>query len=354
MVARAGMRSVGAMRIHLMTVICLIGCQAGAIEQTDATLAETPSLAATDHLKEIFDQVDGARLTKTMRELSGDVNVTVNGVSIRIGERFDAAGRKRFRDYWTQTMLGLGLEVNQFHYQAAGHPRAGDNVEAVLRGPSPNSVVVIVHYDSIGPRGRETTNPGADDDMSGMAIQLETARLLVAHRAQLTNTVRFVVSDEEELGGLAGARNYAAYIKALSLAEGFALVAAVDDEQSGWNCSTDGLCGDATFPAFDIFSCGSGGGHTFDFAALGDRFAALAATYSPLHVTRGCIGASSDHFAMWEIGVPALVFSEHNPFANPHFDRAGGDTFARIDTAYLTSIARPAITFQASLAGVVP
>jgi hypothetical protein len=46
---------------------------------------------------------------------------------------------------------------------------------------------------------------------------------------------------------------------------------------------------------------------------------------------------------MWEIGVPALVFSEHNPFANP-----------RIDTAYLTSIARPAITFQASLAGIVP
>jgi hypothetical protein len=69
-------------------------------------------------------------------------------------------------------------------------------------------------------------------------------------------------------------------------------------------------------------------------------------------VKRGCIGANSDHFAMWEIGVPAVVFSEHNPFANPHFDRAGGDTFARIDTAYLTSIARPAIAFQAALAGV--
>jgi len=44
----------------------------------------------------------------------------------------------------------------------------------VLRGPSPHSSVVIVHYDSIGPRGCETSNPGADDDMSGMA---RTARI---------------------------------------------------------------------------------------------------------------------------------------------------------------------------------
>ena len=65
-----------------------------------------------------------------------------------------------------------------------------------------------------------------------------------------------------------------------------------------------------------------------------------------------CLGANSDHFAMWEIGVPAVVYSEHNPFANPHFDQEGGDEFAKIDTDYLTSIAQPAITFQAALAGV--
>jgi len=203
-------------------------------------------------------------------------------------------------------------------------------------------------------KGSETANPGVDDDMSGMSILFETARLFVKHRSQLALTVRFVASDEEELGGLAGARNYAQHIQALSQSEGFRLVAAIDDEQSGWNCSRDGLCGDNLFPAFDIFSCGSGGGRTFNFQALGDQFASIVATYSPLRVKRGCIGANSDHFAMWEIGVPAVVYSEHNPFANPHFDRSGGDTFARIDMAYLTSIARPAITFQAMLAGIQP
>jgi len=215
-----------------------------------------------------------------------------------------------------------------------------------------DSLIVIVHYDSIGPPGSETSNPGADDDMTGMAILLETARLFVQHRAQLALTVRFVASDEEELGGLAGARSYAAYIKALSQSAGFALVAAVDDEQSGWNCNTDHLCSDTLFPAFDVFSCSRGGTTSYDFAALGDQFAGIVASYSTLHVKRDCIGANSDHFAMWEIGVPALVYSEHSPFNNQHFDQNGGDLFERLDTDYLISIARPGITFQASLAGI--
>jgi len=335
------------MRIQLIAILALIGCE------IDPPTNES-ALAQLDPLKEIFDEVDGDHIIQLMRDLSGVDPVDLGGTQVRIDERFSSDGRKRFRLYFTQTMENLGLEVNQFHYQAAGHPRPGDNVEAILRGPSADSFIVIVHYDSIGPRGRETMNPGADDDMTGMSILFETARLFVKHRDRLTYTVRFVATDEEELGGLAGARNYAAYIKAKSLSEGFALVAAVDDEQSGWNCSVDKRCGDNTFPAFDIFSCGSGAGHTFNFPALGDQFASVVAAFSPLNVTRGCLGQNSDHFAMWEIGVPAVVYSEHNPFANPHFDRSGGDTFDKIDTAYLISIARPAIAFQAGLAGLRP
>jgi Zn-dependent M28 family amino/carboxypeptidase len=302
-------------------------------------------------LQQIFNEVDGTRIIKTLRETSGVDPVMVNGQLVTIDQRFDDAGRQRFRDYFTQTMTGLGLEVHDIPYQAAGHPRAGTDVEAILRGAVADSFVVIVHYDSIGPRGIETQNPGADDDMTGMAILFETARLFVAHHAQIPLTVRFVASDEEELGSLGGARFYAATVTSQAKREGFAVVAAVDDEQSGWNCSKDNLCGDNTFPAVDIFSCGASpdNSESFDYTPLGDQFEAIVHQYSPLHVTRGCIGEESDHFAMWERGVPALVYSEHNPFANPHFDREGGDTFDKIDPDYLVSIARPAITFQASL-----
>jgi peptidase M28-like protein len=352
------------MRIQVVAIGLLIGCHNGnpgaapdggggsdAAVAIDAA-AVPDATPAVDHLKQIFDEVDGDRITQTLRELAGEVPVVVNGAPITLGQRFDDVGRQNFRDYWAQTMQGLGLEINPMHYQALNHPRAGDNVEAVLRGPSKDSLIVIVHYDSIGVRGSETANPGVDDDMSGMSIQLETARLFVRHKAQLAFTVRFVASDEEELGGLAGARDYATHVTALAQTEGFQLIAAVDDEQSGWNCSADNRCGDDLFPAVDVFNCGGNGPGSFDYWQLGNQFSDIVAAYSPLKVKRGCIGANSDHFAFGSIGVPAIVYSEHNPFANPHFDQEGGDTFDKIDLAYLISIARVGITFQATLAGI--
>ena len=325
-----------AMLLGLLAAGCHAGSQEAPDAATDATVVPDTS---TDRLKAIAEEVDGARLTQLVKEMST--------------ERYSDAGRQQFRDAWTQYMTGLGLEIHPLDYPATGQPRAGTDLEAVLVGPSADSVVVIVHYDSIGPPGSETQNPGADDDMSGMAIELETARILVAHRAELAHTVRFVASDAEELGGLAGARAYARYIHAAAQSGGFALLAAVDDEQSGWNCQASAECTDNVWPAFDVYSCGSGGGKSYDYQALGDSYAAIATTYSPLHVVRGCIGAQSDHFAMWEIGVPTLVFGEHDAFSNPHFDQNGGDTVDKIDGDYLTSIARPAITFQATLAGIV-
>jgi Zn-dependent M28 family amino/carboxypeptidase len=260
-------------------------------------------------------------------------------------------------------MTNLGLSVRALHYDATANDRELDDVEAVLPGPTPDSIIVIVHYDSIGPPGDETNNPGADDDMSGMAIELETARLFVEHASQLGYTIRFVAADAEELGDLAGARAYAAQIKAESLGTGsgsgsasgaFQLVAAVDDEQSGWACHTDGGCEDNVWPAFDVYTCGTSndGQRHYSFPELGTQFTAITTKYSPMHVVHGCMGENSDHFAMWEVGIPAVVYSEHDPLLNDHFDQNGGDLFSRIDQDYLVSIARPAITFQAALAGI--
>jgi hypothetical protein len=104
-------------------------------------------------------------------------------------------------------------------------------------------------------------------------------------------------------------------------------------------------------PTFDIFSC-SGDQQAFTYPAMGDAFEAIVTTYSPLKVVRDCMAQNSDHYAMWEIGVPTVVFSEHDPFINPHFDQEGNDLFSAIDGDYLVSIAKPAITFQATLAGI--
>ena len=186
---------------------------------------------------------------------------------------------------------------------------------------------------------------------TGEKILLETARLLVPYRGRLARTVRFVATDAEELGNLAGARAYARLIRAEATAGGFALVAGVDDEQSGWNCQAEGACGEPTpAPLFDVFACGD----QYAFPELADRVAATVARYGGLEMTRDCIGANSDHYALWEIGVPAVVIGEHRPFFNPHFDQNGGDTFDRIDQAYFVGVARPSIAFQAELVGITP
>lgn len=321
--------------------------------RADAAAADAPIDASGDVYADVFAAVDQARLIFTLRQLSGYEQVTVRGDTFSISERYSDTGRQHFLAFWRATMEGLGLTVRAIDYQDPGSTRPGHDLEAVLPGQSPDSIIVIVHYDSIGPFGQETDNPGVDDDMTGMAILIETARLLVPYQARLQHTVRFVAADEEELGGLAGARAYANLIKAEAQAEGFQLIAGVDDEQTGWNCRTKDLCFSpppGPEPVFDVFSCGD----SYDYPALGDQLEAVVHRYTTMSVERGCIGANSDHYALWEIGVPAVVFTEHDPFANPHFDQNGGDTFDKIDQDYFTQIARPGIAFQAELIGIAP
>ena len=350
---------------RLTPVLLALGCSSshavpdGAQQPPDAIAdaaidspADAPPDAGPDPaLTAIYNEVDADHLIQLLKDMGGVNPVTVGTDTFTIDERFSDTGRAHFRAYWQNYMTGLGYTVRELDYKASGHPRAGVDLEATLAGASTDSYVVIVHYDSIGPNGPD--NPGVDDDMTGMAIALETARIFAVHKAELAVTVRFVAADEEELGGLAGARAYAKDIKALSMTNNFKLVGAIDDEQSGWNCKADNGCITAAqAPDFDIYACGSGAGHSFDYNTLGDQFQQVVKLYSPMHVTRDCMGENSDHFAMWEIGVPTLVYSEHDPIANPHFDQEGGDTFDLIDTTYFTSIARVGITFQASQVGL--
>ncbi len=308
--------------------------------------------------QQVFASVSQSHLQQLLQESSGLVPVTVNGSTFMISNRYAPAAKQQFRAYFIQYFQSLGISAQEMSYptQHSIGETQGHDVEAILPGKSKDSVVIIVHYDSIGPSGQETSNPGTDDDMSGMSILLETARILAAHQAELQHTVRFVAADYEEHSnpGLEGARAYATYIKNLAAQEGFKILAAVDDEQTGWSCAADGACDDApNGDTFDVFSC-SGDAQNYSFPALGDALVDVVNTYSTLKTTRGCIGENSDHYAMWEIGVPAVVFSEHNPFDNPHFDQSGGDTYDKINQDYYFKIAQVGVTFAATLVGLSP
>jgi Zn-dependent M28 family amino/carboxypeptidase len=313
---------------------------------------------AGDIYQQIFDSVDQTHLNQTLQELTGYLPVTVAGQTFSITNRYNPASKAQFRAYFMQYFQNLGIPVTEMAYPTKHRigETNGHNVEAVLEGQSKDSVIIIVHYDSMGIPGQETANPAVDDDMTGMSMLLETARLLAPYKGVMKYTVRFVAADYEEWStpGLEGARVYAKYIQGLAAQQGFNLVAGIDNEQSGWNCASNGTC-QPTIGGheFDVFSC-SGGFSTgnYDFQAIGDALEATAAHYSQLKTTRDCMGENSDMYALWEIGVPSVVFSEHDPFDNPHFDQNGGDTYDLIDLDYFFKISQVAVTFAAQQAGL--
>jgi hypothetical protein len=156
----------------------------------------------------------------------------------------------------------------------------------------------------------------------------------------LQHTVRFVAADYEEWGGLEGARNYLQYLQGLSAKSGFKLIAAIDDEQAGWKEGANQI---------DFFTACDGNSGT---AADGKIFAQTVATYSPMSQSQSCVGDNSDFYVFSEAGIPATVFSEHDPFNNPHYDGEGGDTFDKIDQNYFFSIAQVGAAYAAKIVGI--
>jgi len=312
-----------------------------------------------DPVKAMYLAVDPTKLVTHLKEGSGVVPVNLGGDAgmVSLTNRYSPIAKANFRAWYEQYLSSIGLAFQELPYATAHKigEQQGHNVEAVLPGASPDSVVVIIHYDSIGPGGKETTNPGADDDLTGIVSMMEAARLFTNGCLPRQKTIRFVMTDyEEQLNpGLEGARVYAQWLKAKAAQDGFKIVAAFDYEQSGWNCASDVKCpSNVGGKVYDVFDC-SGDGNNFKSTALGDALTALTTSLgSSLTVNRGCMAQNSDHYAMWEIGVPSVVTSEHLPFANPHFDVNGGDTYDKLDTTYHAEIARLSVAFTASLAGV--
>ncbi len=89
----------------------------------------------------------------------------------------------------------------------------GRNVGAILRGGDPTlaarHVIVSAHYDHLGVH-RGVLFPGADDNASGVAMTLETARCLAASTEKPRRSVVFLAFDLEE-AGLYGSRHFTAH-----------------------------------------------------------------------------------------------------------------------------------------------
>ncbi len=110
-----------------------------------------------------------------------------------------SAHHQAVRDLCAARFAEYGFTVEQHDYGT------GSNVIGVLPGASDERVIVSAHYDST-----DGSCPGADDNATGVAGVLETARVMAT--ASLDRTLVVACWDEEE-DGLIGSDAYAARAK---------------------------------------------------------------------------------------------------------------------------------------------
>jgi len=250
------------------------------------------------------------------------------------------------------------------------------DVLAIQRGTGdPTRVVLIAgHIDSRNSDGMDFTNdaPGANDDASGVAAAIESARVLSKHRFRAT-VVYAALSGEEQ--GLYGGKVLADYAKA----QGWKVQADLNNDIVGNTLGEDGVHDSSTVR---VFSEGTkaietqaqanvrryrGGEIDSPSRNIARYMATIAerdmAGFKVRMVYRtDRFGRGGDQVPMLEAGFPAVRVTEsHEHYDRQHQNvrvengRAYGDVIEFVDFPYLAQVTRlNALTLAAMAAAPAP
>jgi Zn-dependent M28 family amino/carboxypeptidase len=220
--------------------------------------------------------------------------------------RATVAQRNNTRVYLSNQLTAIGLTPMTVAYES------GANVVAALPATVATSAWLVVgaHFDTVD------ISPGANDNATGVAVVLATARALAGVSCRDKN-VAFVFFDQEEVG-LIGSGVYAAAARA----EGMNIVAAHTIDQAGWDMDDD--------LRYEIERPSTG--------LLAKYQAAAAAVGAQVVSTQT---SSTDHESFRSQGFPAAGVTEEyvSGDTTPHYHLAG-DTPGTVDTVYHRVAAR--------------
>ncbi len=205
------------------------------------------------------------------------------------------------------------------------------NVIATLPGTeNPQSYVVMgAHYDSIiNAAGSEVFAPGADDNATGVACLLETARVMMQSGFQPKNSIRFIAFAAEELG-LFGSGYYVN--QALNAQED--IILAINHDMLGYNT----LSPDQWL--MKIVTYDGSMWHADMAAQLVPAYTSLGTFYDQ-HNSPG-----SDSIVFWNAGYPITYFKEHTYSPYMHTIQ---DLTINIDAAYCAEIIRGSAAMAAT------
>jgi hypothetical protein len=238
---------------------------------------------------------------------------------------------RRVRDLVSTRLRGLGLEV-----ALQGDL---DNVVATTRGVGPRAPRVLVgaHYDSV------PGTPGADDDASGLAVMLESARVMTS--CFPSSAMMFVAWNGEE-DGLLGSKEHAAVLEPGVVACAHVLeMVGFCSHAPGSQRLPDGLPISAPGVGDFIGLVGNSGSN-----AIVDEVVRLSRAYTPdlpvvgLKVMLGVerllpVLHRSDHSPLWARGIPAVMWTDTSEYRNANYHRAT-DTPDTLDYGFMRRVAQ--------------
>jgi photosystem II stability/assembly factor-like uncharacterized protein len=204
------------------------------------------------------------------------------------------------------------------------------NVVATKPGTaSDEQVVICAHFDCTS-ETPDILAPGADDNASGTAAVLETARITSGY--DFERTIKFICFSGEEQG-LFGSGEYASDARAA----GDSIIGAINLDMIGYVDS---------YPE-DIDLIGN---HPSEW--LVDLTVACAGAYVPGLLTRKVIDPNevlSDHASFWKAGYSALMGIEDKNLSYPYYHTTG-DTLGNLTRAFATDVVRMGAATVAHLA----
>ncbi|MBN1999682.1 M28 family peptidase [candidate division KSB1 bacterium] len=269
----------------------------------------------------IIDQVNVDSILYFVKELSGEIPTRIDGQLVTIQSRnIYFPGNDLATRYIQQKLTRYGLDV---HTQAFTN---GENVYGLQQGVvKPDEFYMIcAHYDG---KPYDAFSPAADDNASGVAAVLESARIL--SRYSLPYSINYALWDAEEYG-LSGSFQYANYASAA----GEIIHGVFNLDMIAWEGNGDNR--------FNVFYKNLG--ISLEMAStMAQLTQTLNLNLVPLLVNDD--KAYSDHYCFWQQGYSAVMLIEdyyQNQDFNPYY-HTSADSLAHFDVPFFTNCTKLAV-----------
>src|SRR3989338_2740207 len=255
-----------------------------------------------------------------------------------IGNRYPFSSQSNIieaENYIFDQLRHIGLEVKKHFFDYEGGSFA--NLIGRKAGLQNSCFIVGAHFDAVD------NCPGADDNASGVAALLETARVLAPEK--LRHSIEFACFNLEEFGMLGSS----AYVKDLQK-EKREIIGMVSLEMIGYTDSRKGS--QQLQPALvsrfrdtgDFIALVANGKSKDILQIFCEQFRKienLPLEHLSLPFNGWLLPPSrlSGHSPFWDAGYPALLITDTSFFRNPHY-HLSSDTFKTLNVDFIRKVAQ--------------